>query len=81
MASKHFYEWWRPDALLPALIVVGPYYFNKLVYVYFPGYPVFVAVDYACRTFGLAFLYLLCAASRLRYLYLGVLPYRVQKNF
>jgi membrane protease YdiL (CAAX protease family) len=59
MASKHCYERWRPDALLPALIVVGPYYFNKLIYVYFPSYPAFVAADYACRTLSLAFLYLL----------------------
>ena len=59
MARPYNYEWWRPDALLPALIVVGPYYFNKLIYIYFPSYPVFVATDYACRTFSLAFLYLL----------------------
>jgi membrane protease YdiL (CAAX protease family) len=59
MASRHSYEWWRPNALLPALIVVGPYYFNKLIYIFFPGYPVFVATDYACRTFSLALLYLL----------------------
>lgn len=59
MARPYNYEWWRPDALLPALIVVGPYYFNKLIYIYFPGYPVFVATDYACRAFSLAFLYLL----------------------
>ena len=59
MASRHSYEWWQPDALLPALIVVGPYYFNKLIYVHFPGYAVFVVTDYACRTFSLAFLYLL----------------------
>jgi membrane protease YdiL (CAAX protease family) len=59
MASRYSYEWWRPDALLPALIVVGPYYFNKLIYVYFPGYPIFVATDYACRTFSLACLFLL----------------------
>jgi hypothetical protein len=59
MAGRHSYEWWRPDALLPALIIVGPYYFNKVIYAYFPGYPVFVAMHYACRTFSLAFLYLL----------------------
>ena len=58
MASGHNNEWWRPNALLPALVVVSPYYFNKLIYVYFPGYPVFVATDYACRIFSLAFLYL-----------------------
>ena len=59
MPSEHNNEWWRPDALLPALVIVGPYFFNKLIYIYFPGYPVFVATDYACRTFSLAFLYLL----------------------
>jgi membrane protease YdiL (CAAX protease family) len=59
MASGHDNEWWRPDALLPALVIVGPYFFNKLIYIYFPGYPVFVVTDYACRTFSLAFLYLL----------------------
>jgi membrane protease YdiL (CAAX protease family) len=52
-------EWWRPDALLPALVIIGPYFLNKLIYFYFPGYLVFVATDYACRTFSLAFLYLL----------------------
>ena len=45
--------------MLPPLILVGPYYFNKLIYVYFPGYPIFVATDYACRIFSLVFLYLL----------------------
>jgi membrane protease YdiL (CAAX protease family) len=59
MPSRHSYEWWRPDALLPALVVVGPYFFNKLIYIEFPGYPVFVATDYACLIFSLAFLYLL----------------------
>src|SRR5882762_9082854 len=59
MASRHRYEWWRRDALLPALVAVGPYFFNKLIYIEFPGYPVFVATDYACRIFSLALLYLL----------------------
>jgi membrane protease YdiL (CAAX protease family) len=59
MTSENNNEWWRPDALPPALIIVGPYFFNKLIYIYFPGYPVFVATDYVCRTFSLAFLYLL----------------------
>ncbi len=59
MASGKDNEWWRPDALLPALVIIGPYFLNKLIYFYFPGYLVFVATDYACRTFSLAFLYLL----------------------
>jgi hypothetical protein len=45
MASEHNYEWWRADALLPAFVVVGPYFFNKLIYIYFPGYLVFVATE------------------------------------
>src|SRR5436309_14905909 len=59
MASRHSYERWRPDALLPALVIVGPYFFNKLIYIEFPGYLVFFATDYACRLFSLALLYLL----------------------
>jgi membrane protease YdiL (CAAX protease family) len=59
MTREHNNECWRADALLPALVVVGPYFFNKLIYIYFTGYPVFVATDYACRTFSLASLYLL----------------------
>jgi membrane protease YdiL (CAAX protease family) len=59
MASEHNNEWWRPDALLPAFLIVGPYFFNKLIYIYFPGYPVFVATDYLCRIVSLVFLYLL----------------------
>ena len=45
--------------MLPALAIVGPYFFNKFIYIYFPGYPVFVVTDYACRTLSLVFLYLL----------------------
>lgn len=59
MTSGRSYEWWQPDALLPALAIVGPYFFNKFIYIYFPGYPVFVVTDYACRTLSLVFLYLL----------------------
>jgi membrane protease YdiL (CAAX protease family) len=59
MVSDQSKEWWRPDALLPAFVIIGPYFLNKLIYIYFPGYLVFVATDYACRTFSLAFLYLL----------------------
>lgn len=59
MTSGRSYEWWRPDALLPALVIVGPYFFNKLIYIYFPGYPIFVVTDYACRTISLVLLYLL----------------------
>ena len=59
MASRHSDERCRSDALLPALVAVGPYFFNKLIYIEFPDYPVFVATDYACRIFSLTFLYLL----------------------
>lgn len=59
MTSRRSYGWWRSDALLPTLVVVGPYFFNKLIYIEFPTYPVFVATDYACRIFSLALLYLL----------------------
>jgi hypothetical protein len=59
MVNDQSNGWWRPDALLPAVFIIGPFFFNKLIYIYFPGYPAFVAADYACRIFSLAFLYLL----------------------
>lgn len=59
MASDHSKEWWRPDTFVPALVIIGPYFLTKLIYIYFPGYLVFDATDYSCRTFSLAFLYLL----------------------
>lgn len=51
--------------LLPTINAVekdgryGPYFFNKLIYIEFPAYSVFVATNYACRIFSLALLYLL----------------------
>ena len=59
MASNRSKDWWRPDTLLPALVIIGPYFVNKVIYIYFPGYLVYDATDYACRTFSLASLYLL----------------------
>jgi membrane protease YdiL (CAAX protease family) len=64
MENRHDHEWWQPAALLPALVIVGPYFFNKLIYIKFPGYPVFVVTDYACRIFSLALLYLLLRNER-----------------
>ena len=55
----HGDKWWRSDGLLPALLIVGPYFLNKLIYIEFPGYLIFVAVDYSCRIFTLLILYLL----------------------
>lgn len=51
--------WWRPDAVLPAFAIVGPYFLNKLVYICFPGLLIFETTDYACRILSLALLYLL----------------------
>jgi membrane protease YdiL (CAAX protease family) len=59
MAGDQGKAWWRPDALLPALVIVGPYFLNKLIYIAFPGYLVFETTDYACRTLSLALLCLL----------------------
>src|SRR5882672_11033995 len=59
MANDRSGGWRRPDDLLPALFIIGPFFLNKLIYLFFPSYPVFVATDYACRIFGLTFLYLL----------------------
>jgi membrane protease YdiL (CAAX protease family) len=51
--------WWQPRALLPAFIIIGPYFLNKLIYIADPGYDVFIATDYACRTWSLVWLFLL----------------------
>jgi membrane protease YdiL (CAAX protease family) len=59
MANDRSEGWWRADDLLPAIFIIGPFFLNKLIYVFFPSYPVFVATDYACRVFGLTSLYLL----------------------
>jgi membrane protease YdiL (CAAX protease family) len=59
MANDRSERWWRADDLLPAIFIICPFFLNKLIYLFFPSYPVFVATDYACRVFGLTFLYLL----------------------
>jgi membrane protease YdiL (CAAX protease family) len=59
MAGDRSKAWWRPDALLPAFVIIGPYFLNKLIYIAFPGYLIFEVTDYACRTISLALLYLL----------------------
>ncbi|MEP6839005.1 MAG: CPBP family intramembrane glutamic endopeptidase [Bradyrhizobium sp.] len=43
----------------PALLIIGPYFLNKLIYIYFPGFVVFEVTDYACRAISLGCLYLL----------------------
>jgi membrane protease YdiL (CAAX protease family) len=48
----------RPDALLPALLVIAPFFVNKLIYAWFPGYLVFLLTDYSCRIVSLGLLYL-----------------------
>ncbi len=50
---------WHPAAALPLLLIVGPYYLNKLVYIAHPGdYTAFIVTDYADRLFTLALLWL-----------------------
>jgi membrane protease YdiL (CAAX protease family) len=66
MAGGQNNEWWRPDTLPPALVIIGPYFLNKLIYIYFPGNLVFEATDYACRIFSLAALYLLLRTKPIR---------------
>jgi membrane protease YdiL (CAAX protease family) len=59
MDIRHDHGSRRRDALLPAFVIVAPYFLNKLIYIEFPGYTIFVATDYACRIFSLVVLYLL----------------------
>jgi membrane protease YdiL (CAAX protease family) len=54
---------WHPAASLPLLLIVGPYFLNKLVYIAAPGFAVFDITDYANRVFTLAVLYLVVRRS------------------
>jgi membrane protease YdiL (CAAX protease family) len=49
----------HPAAALPLLVLLGPYYLNKLIYIAHPGdYPVFLAADYANKLVTLGLLWL-----------------------
>lgn len=51
---------WHPAAALPLLLIVGPYYANKILYLAYPGdYVVFLVADYANRVITLAALWLI----------------------
>ncbi len=68
MADRPKRALWHPAAPLPLLLIVGPYYLNKLAYIAYPGdYWVFIAIDYADRLVTLAVLWLVMrrAAPRL----------------
>jgi membrane protease YdiL (CAAX protease family) len=55
--------WWRPDAWPPALLIVAPFFINKLIYASWPSYPVFLITDYICHMLGLGLVYLLLRNS------------------
>jgi membrane protease YdiL (CAAX protease family) len=64
---------WHPAGALPLLLLIGPYYLNKLIYIAFPGYGVFLATDYLGRLFTLAALYLVLRRAPVRF----ALPWRL----
>ena len=51
--------WWRPDAWAPALLIIAPFFINKLIYARWPSYPVFLVTDYTCHILSLGLVYLL----------------------
>jgi hypothetical protein len=55
--------WRRPDAWPPALLIVAPFFINKLIYASWPGYQVFLVIDYVCHILGLGLVYLLLRNS------------------
>ncbi|HUA56302.1 MAG TPA: CPBP family intramembrane glutamic endopeptidase [Candidatus Sulfotelmatobacter sp.] len=64
MAGGETRSAWHPAAALPLLLIVGPYYVNKFVYIAHPGdYPVFIATDYAVRLVTLVALLLVARAA------------------
>jgi membrane protease YdiL (CAAX protease family) len=48
----------HPAGALTLLLLTAPYFLNKLIYIAFPGYWVFVATDYLDRLVTLSVLYL-----------------------
>jgi membrane protease YdiL (CAAX protease family) len=55
--------WWRPDAWPPALVILAPFFINKLIYASWPSYQVFLATDYIGHILGLGLVYLLLRNS------------------
>lgn len=55
----------HPAGALPLLLLIAPYFLNKLIYIAFPGYWVFVATDYLDRLVTLSLLYLVLRRTRL----------------
>jgi membrane protease YdiL (CAAX protease family) len=55
--------WWRPDAWPPALLIVAPFFINKLIYAFWPSYQVFLVTDYVCHILALGLVYLLLRNS------------------
>ena len=49
--------WWRPDAWAPALLIIAPFFINKLSYARWPSYPVFLVTDYTCHILSLGLVY------------------------
>jgi membrane protease YdiL (CAAX protease family) len=51
--------WWRPDVWPPALLIIAPFFINKLIYARWPSYQIFLVTDYTCHILGLGLVYLL----------------------
>src|ERR1700722_14117289 len=51
--------WLRADAWQPALVIVAPFFVNKLIYAYSPGYQAFLITDYIGHILALGLVYLL----------------------
>jgi membrane protease YdiL (CAAX protease family) len=64
---------WHPAGALPLLLLIAPYCLNKLIYIAFPGYGVFLATDYLDRLFTLSVLYLVLRRSPVPF----VVPWRL----
>lgn len=60
MADRSGWEGlWHPAAALPLLLIVGPYYANKFIYMAYPGdYLVFLGADYTNKLLTLSILWL-----------------------
>jgi membrane protease YdiL (CAAX protease family) len=65
---------WHPAAALPLLLIIGPYYVNKFIYLAYPGdYVVFIVADYTNRAVTLAALWLVVRGAPVRF----AMPWRL----
>ena len=64
-----------------ALLIVAPFFINKLIYACWPSYQVFLVTDYACHILALGLVYLCFGTARLRFRFHSVSPFLFENSW